>query len=65
MDEKIEGRFNEIDRHLDKIESELVNIKLEIFDLKTKLDKKADLERLDKLEKRVKQIEIILTRGRS
>lgn len=59
MDEKIEGRFNTIDNRLDRIEAELINIKLEISDLKTKLDKKADLERLENLEKRVKQIETI------
>ncbi len=69
MDEKFERRFNGVDNRLDKIElrldrieAELVGIKLEISDLKTKLDKKVDIERLESLEKRVKQIEIILSK---
>lgn len=58
----IDNRLGRMELRLDKIESELVDIKFEISDLKTKLDKKADLERLENLEKRVKQIEIILSK---
>lgn len=58
----IDGRLDRIELRLDKIELVLSDIKKEIADLKTKLDKKADLDRLEKLEKKVKQIEIILTR---
>jgi len=62
MNEKFEERFDGIELRLDRIEAELIGIKLEISDLKTKLDKKVDLERLENLEKRVKQIEIILSK---
>jgi chromosome segregation ATPase len=58
----IEMRLDKIELHLDKIESELVGIKLEISELKTKLDKKADIGRLEKLEERVKCIETVLTK---
>ncbi len=60
--DKIEGRLDKIEGRLDKIEQELQSIKLEIADLKHHLDKKADLERLLFLEKRVEKIEIVLVR---
>lgn len=69
MDEKFERRFDGVDNRLDKIdlrldriEVEIVGIKFEISELKAKLDKKVDIERLESLEKRVKQIEIILSK---
>lgn len=63
--ELIDEKIDRIELRLDKIETELINIKFEISALKTKLDKKADLERLENLEKRVKQLEIILAKGKS
>ena len=60
--EHLENRLDKIEGRLDKIEQELQSIKLEIADLKHHLDKKADLERLLFLEKRVEKIEIVLVR---
>jgi ppGpp synthetase/RelA/SpoT-type nucleotidyltranferase len=60
----VDNRLGKMELHLDRIELELVNIKFEISELKAKLDKKADLERLEKLEKRIKQIEIILAKAK-
>ena len=74
--DKMEGRFDGIELRLDRIESEiigtklrldnieseLVAIKLELSELKTKLDKKADIERVKKLEGRIKRIEIVLAK---
>lgn len=58
----IELRLDRIELRLNNIEIELANIKLEISDLKTKLDKKVDMERLERLENRVRHIEAVLVK---
>ncbi len=58
----MDGRLAKIEFRLDKIELILSDIKSDIADIKRALDKKADLERLERLEKRVRQIEIVLAR---
>ena len=64
--DRIEDRLDRIENRIDLIESQLGGIELRLDKIEAALlDKKADLERLEKLEKRVKQIEIILARGRS
>ena len=69
MEERMNARFDAIENRLDRIELrlnnieiELANIKLEISDLKTKLDKKVDMERLERLENRVRHIEAVLVK---
>ena len=57
-----DNRLERMELSLDRIESELVDIKLEISDLKIRLSQKDDLAKLEKLERRVKRIEIILTK---
>ncbi len=54
------NNFKTVFQYLSRIDEEIQFIKSEIADLKDKLDKKADIERLEKLEKRVNKIEIIL-----
>lgn len=60
----VESRLDKIEMRLDKIESELADVKLEIPVLRIKLDKKADIERLEKLEGRVKHAAIVLAKER-
>lgn len=48
----------------ERINGELQDIRKEIVELKSQLTEKADLERLLNLEKRVKDIEMILTKAK-
>jgi chromosome segregation ATPase len=59
---RMESRLDGIELRLDNVESELISIKLELSELKTKLDKKAYIERVEKLEGRIKRIEIVLAK---
>ncbi len=67
VDEKMvimDGRLGNIEEDLEIIKVELVNINSEIFDLKKLLTHKADLKRLQDLERRVVHLEkIMATRG--
>ena len=62
--DKIEARLDKVEMRLDRIEARLDKVELEMSELKTKLEKKSDIEKFGKLEERVKQIEIVLTRER-
>ena len=62
--DKIDVRFDGIDGRLDKIEASLEDIKSEIADLKMRLLSKADLDKLQNLEERVKRLEIALAQKR-
>lgn len=54
---QMDARFDRIEVRLDRIEGELLSIKTEIQELKQSLTKKAELEKLQGLEQRVKIIE--------
>ncbi len=49
--------FKIVFEYLSRIDDELHNLKIEIKELKNSLSKKADLERLDDMEKRVINVE--------
>ena len=53
LEDKMDRRFNNVEIKLDSIETEIHSIKSEIKELKNLLVKKADLGRLEILEKRV------------
>jgi len=57
LNEKVDKGFAKVDVRLDRIEKEIVLIKTEIMDIKGTLTKKADLDRLEVLERRVEKIE--------
>ena len=63
--DKIDVRFDGIDGRLDKIEASLEDIKSEIADLKMRLLSKADLDKLQNLEERVKRLEIALAQKKA
>lgn len=64
VEEKFGREFSDIKTRLDRIESEIMDIKLEMADLKKLFTEKADLERLEKLERRVVILEKTLTARR-
>ncbi len=57
---KLNGEMSEMNSRLDKIEAEIRFIKDEIVGLKSSLSRKADIERLDYLEKKVFAMEKFL-----
>ncbi|MEK7674005.1 MAG: hypothetical protein AAB371_02310 [Patescibacteria group bacterium] len=57
IDEKFEGKFNNIEDSLQGVMYELLDIKSELRAVRDTLNKKADIEKVDKLEKRVFQME--------
>lgn len=70
--DKIDVRFDGMDTRLDKvgirldeIGSFLADIKLEIVDLKTRLNNKADIDRLHNLEERVRRLEVAVAQKRA
>ncbi len=63
--DKIDARLDKIDVRLDKMEISLADIKSEIADLKTRLYNKADLDKLQNLEERVRRLEIALAQKKS
>lgn len=54
---RVDERFDRIELRLDRIEAEIKSIKSELQELKTVLMKKADIEKLQELERRVIRIE--------
>ncbi len=53
----VDKNFKVVFEYLSKIDDEVQSIKLELKEIKLELNKKADLNRLEILEKRVKELE--------
>lgn len=63
--EEIRGNFKTVFEYFSRIDEELKMVRDEIKDLKTRLNRKADLERLEKLEEKVERLKSLIVKMRN
>ena len=63
--DKMDARLDKIEVRLDKVEASLESVKSEIADIKMRLVSKADLDKLQNLEERVRRLEIALAQKKN